>query len=290
MKDSGMRCSTAGMIGSIDNVSRPLFLDVKHYMEIPPFLGGRFLQVLCHKMSNRKIYFLLGVHAEMIKLDNVSMAYDNGVTALSNVSLNIAKGEFVFLVGTSGAGKTTLIKLIYREECPTTGQVLFDSKNTARLKGKEIPMLRRRIGMVFQDFRLLSQKTVNENVAFTLKIAGIRQKEIRKTVPSVLKRVGLEHKADMIPARLSGGEQQKVCIARAIVNRPPLIIADEPTGNLDPATSWEIMKLFIDINRRGTTVLVATHAWDIVNQMKRRIISLSGRGVIREGVREASAL
>jgi len=221
---------------------------------------------------------------------NVSKIYDNNIKALNDVTLHISKGEFVFLVGSSGAGKTTLIKLICREELPTRGQVLFNGKNVARYKGREVPLLRRRIGMVFQDFRLLSQKTVFENVAFALQIAGAGRKEIRKAVPPVLKMVGLEDKAEMLPAQLSGGEQQRVCIARAIVNRPPLIIADEPTGNLDPDTSWDIMNLFLEINRRGTTILVATHAWDIVDNMKRRVITLSGGRLVQDGERGACSL
>ena len=226
----------------------------------------------------------------MIQMYNVSKIYDNGVKALNDVTLNISKGEFVFLVGASGAGKSTLIKLICREELPTRGQVLFSGKNIVRYKGREIPLLRRRIGMVFQDFRLLPQKTVFENVAFALQVAGVGRKEIRRSVPPVLKMVGLENKAEMIPAELSGGEQQRVCIARAIINSPPLIIADEPTGNLDPETSWEIMNLFLDINRRGTTVLVATHAWGIVDDLKQRVITLSNGSLVKDGERGARAL
>lgn len=226
----------------------------------------------------------------MIQMYNVSKIYDKDIKALNDVTLHIPKGEFAFLVGESGAGKTTLIKLICREELPTRGQVLFNGKNVTRYKKREIPLLRRRIGMVFQDFRLLSQKTVFENVAFALQIAGVGRREIRRIVPPVLKTVGLEDKSEMLPAQLSGGEQQRVCIARAIVNRPPLIIADEPTGNLDPDTSWEIMKLFLDINRRGTTVLIATHAWDIVDTMKRRVITLSGGRLVQDGERGACGL
>lgn len=226
----------------------------------------------------------------MIQMYNVSKTYENEVKALNDVTLHIAKGEFAFLVGSSGAGKSTLIKLICREELPTRGQVLFNGKNVVRYKGKEIPLLRRKIGMVFQDFRLLPQKTVFENVAFALQIAGVGRKEIRRAVPPVLKLVGLENKTEMIPAKLSGGEQQRVSIARAIINKPSLIIADEPTGNLDPDTSWDIIKLFSDINRRGTTVLVATHAWDIVDAMKRRVITLAGGRLVKQGERGAKAL
>ncbi|MTI85792.1 MAG: cell division ATP-binding protein FtsE [Firmicutes bacterium] len=226
----------------------------------------------------------------MIQMYNVSKTYENEVKALNDVTLHISKGEFAFLVGSSGAGKSTLIKLICREELPTRGQVLFNGKNVVRYKGKEIPLLRRKIGMVFQDFRLLPQKTVFENVAFALQIAGVGRKEIRRAVPPVLKLVGLENKTEMIPAKLSGGEQQRVSIARAIINKPSLIIADEPTGNLDPDTSWDIIKLFSDINRRGTTVLVATHAWDIVDAMKRRVITLAGGRLVKQGERGAKAL
>jgi len=226
----------------------------------------------------------------MIQMYNVSKTYENEVKALNDVTLHIAKGEFAFLVGSSGAGKSTLIKLICREELPTRGQVLFNGKNVVRYKGKEIPLLRRKIGMVFQDFRLLPQKTVFENVAFALQIAGVGRKEIRRAVPPVLKLVGLENKTEMIPAKLSGGEQQRVSIARAIIKKPSLIIADEPTGNLDPDTSWDIINLFSDINRRGTTVLVATHAWDIVDAMKRRVITLAGGRLVKQGERGAKAL
>lgn len=226
----------------------------------------------------------------MIQMYNVSKVYDKNIIALNDITLHIPKGSFVFLVGSTGAGKTTLIRLICREELPTAGQVLFNGKNVARYKGKEIALLRRSIGMVFQDFRLLLQKTVFENVAFALQVAGKGRKEIHKAVPPVLAMVGLEDKAKMLPTQLSGGEQQRVCIARAIVNRPSLIIADEPTGNLDPDTSWEIMKLFLDISRRGATVLIATHAWDIVDIMKRRVITLSGGRLVQDGERGRAAL
>jgi cell division transport system ATP-binding protein len=218
----------------------------------------------------------------MIHLYNVTKIYPNGVKALSDVTLSIRKGEFVFLVGPSGAGKTTLVRLIFREELPTRGQVIFNGKNVGRMRMVEVPYLRRRIGMVFQDFRLLPQKTVFENVAFALEVAGSGRRDIRKRVPVILNMVGLAGKAGMYPAQLSGGEQQRVCVARAIVNNPVLIIADEPTGNLDPETSWELMKLLMDINRRGTTVIMATHAWDIVNAMKKRVLALTGGRLIRD--------
>lgn len=218
----------------------------------------------------------------MIQLYNVSVAYDNGVKGLNDVTLQINKGDFVFLVGPSGAGKSTLIKLISREELPTRGQLIFNGRNLARLKNREVPYYRRRIGMVFQDFRLLPNKTVFENVAFAMEIAGASRKEIKRAVPPVLKMVGLEKKSGAMPSQLSGGEQQRTCVARALVNNPALILADEPTGNLDPDTSWELMLLLRDINRRGTTIVMATHAWDIVDAMKQRVIALSGGRIIRD--------
>ncbi len=218
----------------------------------------------------------------MIQLYNVSKIYPNGVKALNDVTLHIRKGEFVFLVGPSGAGKSTLTKLLCREELPSRGQVIINGRNLARMKNREIPYLRRKIGMVFQDFRLIPNKTVFENVAFALEITGASRKEIKKVVPMALRMVGLEKKAGMLPAHLSGGEQQRTCVARAIVNNPVLILADEPTGNLDPETSWELMKLFRDINRRGTTIIMATHAWDIVDAMKKRVVELSQGSVVRD--------
>lgn len=218
----------------------------------------------------------------MIHLYNVTKIYPNGVKALSDVTLTIQKGEFVFLVGPSGAGKTTLVRLIFREELPTRGQVIFNGKNVGRMRLVDVPYLRRKIGMVFQDFRLLPQKTVFENVAFALEVTGAGRRDIKRKVPAVLAMVGLVNKAGMFPEQLSGGEQQRVCIARAIVNNPMLIIADEPTGNLDPDTSWDLMKLLVDINRRGTTVIMATHAWDIVNAMKKRVVALTAGRLVRD--------
>lgn len=218
----------------------------------------------------------------MIQLNNVTKIYDNNVKALSDVTLRIKKGEFVFVVGQSGAGKSTLNKLLYREEIPTRGQIVFDGKSVVRMRPREVPHLRRKIGLVFQDFRLLPRKTVYENVAFALEVTGATRRELRKAVPAVLNLVGLTEKFDAFPGQLSGGEQQRVGIARAIVNNPLLLIADEPTGNLDPETSWELMKLFSDINRRGTTIIMCTHAWDIVDTMKKRVIALSGGRVVRD--------
>lgn len=218
----------------------------------------------------------------MIQLYNVTKIYPNGVKALTDVTLRIRKGEFVFLVGPSGAGKSTLTKLLYREELPSRGQIIFNGKNIVRMRPREVPYLRRKIGMVFQDFRLLPQKTVYENVAFALEVIGASSREIKKSVPAVLDMVGLSEKAGAFPDHLSGGEQQRVCIARAIVNNPLLIIADEPTGNLDPETSWDLMKLFLDINLRGTTIIMATHAWDIVDAMKKRVVALAGGKIVRD--------
>ncbi|MBE3587260.1 MAG: cell division ATP-binding protein FtsE [Thermoanaerobacteraceae bacterium] len=218
----------------------------------------------------------------MIRMYGVTKIYKNGVKALDNINLHIRKGEFVFLVGPSGAGKSTLTRLVFREELPTRGQVLFSGKNVARLRGREIPLLRRKIGMVFQDFRLLPRKTVFENVAFALEVTGASPREIRQRVPRVLQMVGLEKKSNVLPAQLSGGEQQRVGIARAIVNDPVLIIADEPTGNLDPDTSWELMELFQRINEKGTTIIMATHAWDIVDAMKKRVVALNAGRIVRD--------
>jgi cell division transport system ATP-binding protein len=215
-------------------------------------------------------------------LYNVTKIYPNSIPALLDVSLRIQRGEFVFLVGPSGAGKTTLTKLILREELPTRGQILFNGKSITRLRPSEVPYLRRRIGVIFQDFRLLPNKTAYENVAFALEVTGASRREIRRAVPAVLARVGLADRAHLFPAQLSGGEQQRVCVARAIVNNPLLLIADEPTGNLDPENSWQLMRLFEEINRGGTTILMATHAWDIVDQMKKRVVALSHGRIVRD--------
>lgn len=218
----------------------------------------------------------------MINFYNVSKSYPNGVKGLIDLSLTINKGEFVFLVGPSGAGKTSLIKILFREELPTGGQVLFNGKNIARLRGREICDLRRKIGMVFQDFRLLPQKTVFENVSFAMEVVGASRKEIRSRVPAVLERVGLTNKAGVLPSELSGGEQQRTCIARAIINKPAALIADEPTGNLDPETALGLMKLLQEINDNGTTVIMVTHARDIVDAFKKRVIALRGGRLVRD--------
>ena len=215
----------------------------------------------------------------MIKFENVTKTYDisAGEThALTNLSLTIAKGEFVFIVGRSGAGKSTLTKLLIGELTPTAGDVFIDGICVNKLKRREIPYLRRKIGMVFQDFRLLENKTVYENVAFALEIIGATKRQIRRKVPEALSRVGLASKAKNFPSELSGGEQQRVAIARAIVNNPGLIIADEPTGNLDPANSSDIINMLLEINRSGTTVLVVTHDRMLVDRVKKRVILMNG--------------
>jgi len=218
----------------------------------------------------------------VLRLYNVSKVYQNNVTALDNINLHVRKGDFLFLVGPSGAGKTTLARLIFREELPTRGQIIFNGKNVVRMRPGEVPFHRRKIGMVFQDFRLLSLKNVYENVSFALEVTGAPPREIKRRVPEVLKLVGLEGKAKMFPHQLSGGEQQRVCVARALVNKPLLLIADEPTGNLDPDTSWDLMKLFQRINEQGTTIIMATHAWDIVDAMKKRVVALSKGRIVRD--------
>jgi len=210
----------------------------------------------------------------MIRLYNVTKLYNRNNVALDNVSLHISKGEFVFLVGPSGAGKTTLGKIIFREELPSKGHIIFNGRNFNRMRPREVPFHRRKIGMIFQDFRLLPRKTVYENVAFALEVVGASSREIKKRVPEVLRLVNLEDKAKKFPHQLSGGEQQRNCVARALVNNPLLLIADEPTGNLDPESSWELMRLFKEINARGTTIIMATHAWDIVDEMRKRVVEL----------------
>lgn len=215
----------------------------------------------------------------MILFENVSKTYENGVQALKNVNLFIEKGEFVFLVGTSAAGKSTLVRLMMKEIEPSEGNIVINGVDVCSLTRKEIPYFRRTIGVVFQDFRLLPNKTAYDNIAYAMEIVGATRREIRRQVPNVLSMVGLTHKANMYPNELSGGEQQRVSIARAIVNNPAVLIADEPTGNLDPETAAGIMDIMETINRRGTTVVMSTHAKDIVNTMQKRVIHVEG-GVI----------
>ena len=222
----------------------------------------------------------------MIRFENVSKTYPSqDKAALDGVSLEVLKGEFVFLVGLSGSGKSTFLRLVLREERPSSGTIHVAGKDLNSLANHKIPELRRQVGTVFQDFRLLPNKTVFENVAFTLHVLGYSKKEINREVPEVLELVGLEDKSDRRPSEVSGGEQQRIAIARAYVSRPEILIADEPTGNLDPATSVGIMKLLDRINREGTTVVMATHDSGIVDQMRKRVIELDGGNVIRDQVR-----
>ena len=219
----------------------------------------------------------------MIRLDRVTKLYpSSGRPALDDVSLNVDKGEFVFLVGSSGSGKSTFLRLLLREEAPTSGTVHVAGKDLGKLSNWKVPALRRSIGCVFQDFRLLPNKTVYQNVAFALEVIGKPSHVVQKVVPEVLELVGLEGKAKRMPDELSGGEQQRVAVARAFVNRPMILIADEPTGNLDPNTSVGIMKLLDRINRTGTTVVMATHDAAIVNSMRRRVVELEDGKVIRD--------
>jgi cell division transport system ATP-binding protein len=222
----------------------------------------------------------------VIKFESVTKVYAKADRpALENISLDVEKGEFVFLVGLSGSGKSTFLRLVLREEKPTSGKIHVAGKDLTTLSNWKVPELRRQVGTVFQDFRLLPNKTVSENVAFTLHVLGFSRKEIGREVPEVLELVGLEDKGDRKPGELSGGEQQRVAIARAYVSNPAILIADEPTGNLDPATSVGIMKLLDRINREGTTVVMATHDSGIVDQMRKRVIELEGGHVIRDQAR-----
>ncbi len=218
----------------------------------------------------------------MIRLHNVSKVYDNSVVALREVDIDVAKGEFVFLVGPSGSGKSTMLRLMMREERPDSGEVWVAGKHASSLPSWKVPHLRRSIGTVFQDFKLLPNKTVYENVSFALEVTGRSRHVVRNQVPQVLKLVGLSNKADRQPRQLSGGEQQRVSIARAFVNRPLILLADEPTGNLDPATSVGIMRILDRINRTGTTVVMATHDHAIVDAMRRRVVQLDGGRIIRD--------
>jgi cell division transport system ATP-binding protein len=218
----------------------------------------------------------------VISMVDVGMTYPNGKVALADVNVTIPAGDFVFLVGPSGAGKSTFIRLLIREQLPTSGRVVVAGRDLSRLRRRDVPRLRRRIGIVFQDFRLLPAKTVFENVAFALEVTGAPGGEIRRRVPQLLSLVGLQDHADHLPTQLSGGEQQRVAIARALVHDPAMLIADEPTGNLDPVTSWEIIQLLIQINGLGTTVLMATHNQEIVNAMRRRVLALEHGTLVRD--------
>ncbi|WP_062050173.1 cell division ATP-binding protein FtsE [Bacillus sp. JCM 19034] len=221
----------------------------------------------------------------MIEMKDVWKSYPNNVRAINGINLHIKKGEFVYVVGPSGAGKSTFIKMIYREESPSKGEILIDGVNISKLKHKQIPHLRRKIGVVFQDFKLLPSLTVFENVAFALEVIEESPSVIKRRVMDVLDVVKLKNNARFLPGELSGGEQQRVAIARAIVNDPEVLIADEPTGNLDPDTSWGIMDTLDEINHSGTTVIMATHNKEIVNTIKKRVIAIENGRVVRDEVR-----
>jgi cell division ATP-binding protein ftsE len=218
----------------------------------------------------------------MIEFKNVSKKYGTGTLAVDNANFTIEKGEFAFLIGNSGCGKSTIIKMMLKEEEPSAGNIFINGRDITKIKPSKVPYLRRSMGIVFQDFRLLPDKTVYENVAFAMYVVRASQKHIRRQVPMVLSLVGLSQKAKMYPNELSGGEQQRVALARAIVNNPSMLIADEPTGNLDPNTAWDIMELLNDINLRGTTVVVATHAKDIVDKMNRRVLRIEHGNIVRD--------
>ena len=222
----------------------------------------------------------------MIHLKDVTKIYkDNNVLALDKVSLDIERGEFVFIVGTSGSGKSTLMKLLMHEEVATSGSIIVNGKDVTKLKSSEVPYLRRSLGVIFQDYRLLEDKTVYENVAFAMQVIEAPRRIMQRSVNTVLDIVGLRDKFKSFPSQLSGGEQQRVAIARAIVNDPRIVIADEPTGNLDPETSWDIMDIFQRINAAGTTIVMATHDKTIVDQMQRRVIAIAGGKIVRDEAR-----
>jgi cell division transport system ATP-binding protein len=218
----------------------------------------------------------------MIVFDAVTKVYEPDVVALRAVSFVIDKGEFVFIVGASGSGKSTLIKLLLKEVEPTEGRIIVGGRDLTRLKGSKVPALRRNVGCVFQDFKLLPSRTASENVAYALKVQGESRSSIRRKVPEVMNMVGLAHKMNSLPDELSGGEQQRVSIARAVVNHPPLLVCDEPTGNLDPDTSVGIMQLLYRINRAGTTILMVTHDREMVDKMRKRVIALEGGRLARD--------
>lgn len=221
----------------------------------------------------------------MIHMRNICKTYDTGAVALDNVNIDIAKGEFVFIVGASGAGKSTFIKMLFREELPTSGKLLVNGHDVINMDRQEVPYLRRGLGVIFQDYRLLPDKTVFENVAFAMQVIEAPRRIMQRSVNAVLDVVGLRDKYRSFPSQLSGGEQQRVAIARAIVNDPAIVIADEPTGNLDPETSWEIMDIFQRINKAGTTIVMATHDRNIVDAMKKRVIAIEDGRIVRDQLR-----
>ena len=218
----------------------------------------------------------------IIAMDHISKQYSTGVEALSDVSIRIHKGEFVFVVGKSGSGKSTFIKLLLKELNPTEGRIFVGGRQVTNLKRKQVSLYRRKIGVVFQDFRLLKNKTVFENVAFAQEIIGMTNRDIARNVPIMLEMVGLKGKEKMYPHELSGGEQQRVAIARALINQPTILLADEPTGNLDPKTAWDIMMLLEEVNKMGTTVVVVTHNNDVVDVMQKRVINLEDGVLVRD--------
>ena len=218
----------------------------------------------------------------MIRFENVTKIYENGTTALDNVSFHIEKGEFVFVVGPSGAGKSTLTRMLMHEELPSSGSIKIDGIAVENLDKRDIPYLRRSIGVVFQDFRLLDDRTVYENIAFAMKVVGATKREIRRQVPALLSVVGLSGKAKLFPTQLSRGEAQRVAVARALANNPPILIADEPTASLPPQMATEIVELLVDINLRGTTVVMSTHAKDIVDNMQKRVIAIEDGVLVRD--------
>ena len=221
----------------------------------------------------------------MIQMREVSKTYDTGVVALDHVNVDIKKGEFVFVVGPSGAGKSTFIKMLFREELPTQGKLLVNGHDVVEMERSEVPYPRRELGVIFQDYRLLPDKTVFENVAFAMQVIEAPRRTMQRSVNSVLDVVGLRDKYRSFPSQLSGGEQQRVAIARAIVNNPSIVIADEPTGNLDPETSWDIMDIFKRINKAGTTIVMATHDRNIVDTMKKRVIAIEDGRIVRDQMR-----
>ena len=225
----------------------------------------------------------------MIVLHHVSKVYANGATALTDVSLEIPDRDFVFLVGPSGAGKSTFIRLLIREELPTSGRVFIEGQDIARLRNGAVPYLRRKVSVIFQDFRLLPEMTVFENVAFALRVAGYKRKQIDQRVLETLELVKMAYYRDRFPYQLSGGEQQRVAIARAIVHKPPVLVADEPTGNLDPDTAAETVQLLVQINALGTTLLMATHNRDLVDTMQRRVVALEAGRIVRDEQRAGYA-